>query len=410
MATSIKRIEKDFLLKVLHDEQIPIMLSFNRSPYVLFVEQAPKREIRFKANKPVDGLKIGNKLELMFDYRSQTITFTVIVSGLKDNSITGDAPEFLYKNLSRSFTRVITPNDLKVQFSFKGDRYKLAFPKMTEFEPTDQPALSDEFDAKNIKELIGQLSNWAFENANGHKLVMFKDQAPKSLEERLMAETGKILFLPSTLTDFPTVDPFPKKRIITLELFKRFLETAGTDKLFVDDAVARFLKSKRDAGIFSDVWMPILFQEYVIGYIRIWIDAAGKPPFDLSVVESLMQFAKVLAYSLKVNHYFKAAEVKKEAFQGKLIDVSASGLLFAHNNAALASSLLPDSDIEVTLSTAKRTIKTAARIVRRYKDSTQSYFGCRYTEIAPEDLRFLFEHIYGKPFTDADAGLLSGKV
>jgi hypothetical protein len=28
----------------------------------------------------------------------------------------------------------------------------------------------------------------------------------------------------------------------------------------------------------------------------------------------------------------------------------------------------------------------------------------------PEDLRFLFEYIYGKPFTDTDVNLLSGQV
>jgi hypothetical protein len=30
--------------------------------------------------------------------------------------------------------------------------------------------------------------------------------------------------------------------------------------------------------------------------------------------------------------------------------------------------------------------------------------------MAPEDLRFLFEYIYGKPFSDADAAFLSGQV
>jgi hypothetical protein len=30
--------------------------------------------------------------------------------------------------------------------------------------------------------------------------------------------------------------------------------------------------------------------------------------------------------------------------------------------------------------------------------------------MAPEDLRFLFEFIYGKPFTDSDAAFLTGQV
>ena len=39
MATPIKRIEKDFLLKVLFDEQIPVMVLYNKSEYTVFVEK-----------------------------------------------------------------------------------------------------------------------------------------------------------------------------------------------------------------------------------------------------------------------------------------------------------------------------------------------------------------------------------
>ncbi|GAB1481646.1 hypothetical protein MASR2M78_04610 [Treponema sp.] len=410
MATPIKRIEKDFLLKVLFDEQIPIMLRFGRSEYVVTVSEAPKREVKLVANEPVAGLRAGSKLELMFDYRSQTISFTLTVISSKDESIVAEAPEFLYKNLNRSFSRVISPDDLKVSFTFRGDRYSLSFPKIAEFEPVELPPYSDQFDPKNIKDLVNQLSNWANESASGHKLVMFKESKPTSIEERIISETGKTLFIPSTQTDLPEVDPNPRKRIITESIFKQFLEASGTDAVFIEATVERFLKSKRDADIYSDAWIPILFQEYVIGYIRIWIDTVGKPPFDLALVDTLHQFAKVLAFSLKENGYFKAGAVKKETYTGKLIDVSASGLLFSHPLSALTSSLLPDSEIDVRLSTPKRSVSCAALIVRRYKDNTNSYYGCRYINIAPEDLRFLFEHIYGKPFTDDDASFLTGKV
>ncbi len=403
MATPIKRIEKDFLLKVLFDEQIPLMMKFGRAEYVMTVEEAPKHSMKMRGNRPVEGIRRGAKLELMFDYRGQAISFTAIAEDAKDQSLSVEAPEFLYKNLTRSFSRVTTPADLKVVFSFHGDRYDLAFPKTTEYEPAESPVYSDVFDPSNIKELVNQLSAWAFDAASGHKLAMFRDAKPTSIEERIVAETGKALFIPSTQSDIPSVDPHPKKRIITDDVFKRFLESNGTDKLYVDDAAARFLKGKRDAGLYSDLWAPILFQEYVIGYIHLWIDTVGKPPFDPSVLDTLYQFSKVLAYSLKMNGYFKNATLKKDAFPGKVIDVSASGLLFSNPSASLATSLLPDSEIDIQLVAGKRTVRTPARIVRRYKDASAHYFGCRYTEIAPEDLRFLFEYLYGKPFTDADA-------
>lgn len=410
MATPIKRIEKDFMLKVLFDESLPLLLKFGRSEYVLTVDKAPNHSIHLRANRPVEGAKKGSRLELMFDYRGQAVSFTVIVEQTKENQIIAESPEFLYKNLSRSFSRVSTPSDMKAIFTFRGDRYDLGFPKTLEFEPADQPVYSELFNPANIRELVNQLSVWARETSSGHKMVMFRDSKPTAPEELIVAMTGKSLFIPSTQTDLPAIDPYPKKRLITQEIYKRYLENAGTDPKFTDEALARFLKAKASAGIYSELWAPILFQEYVIGYIHMWIDAVGKPPFDPSILETVYQFGKVLAYSLNVNGYFKASKIRKDPFPGKVIDLSASGILFANPSSALASSLLPDSEIELLLNAGKRTMRTVARIVRRYKDVGLHYFGCRFMVIAPEDLRFLFEYLYGKPFTDADATFPTGKA
>ncbi|MDR1319750.1 MAG: PilZ domain-containing protein, partial [Treponema sp.] len=73
MATPIKRIEKDFLLKVLYDEQIPIMYLRDRTEYILILEKPAKSEIVFRADRPISKLKIRSKLDLMFDYRGQVI-------------------------------------------------------------------------------------------------------------------------------------------------------------------------------------------------------------------------------------------------------------------------------------------------------------------------------------------------
>ena len=148
----------------------------------------------------------------------------------------------------------------------------------------------------------------------------------------------------------------------------------------------------------------------MIGYIHIWIETANKPPFDFNILDTLYQFAKVLASSLKDHGYFDKGKVKKESFQGKVVDISASGMLFAYPHSSLSTALLVDSELDVELITPKRTIKTDAKIVRRYNDASMGYFGCRFVSIAPEDLRFLFEYIYGRPFTDQDATFIAGKV
>jgi c-di-GMP-binding flagellar brake protein YcgR len=410
MATPIKRIEKDFLLKVLYDEQIPIMYLRDRTEYILILDKPAKSEVVFRADRPISRLKVRSRLDLMFDYKGQVIIFTVEVSSFKDNIITAAAPDALYKNLDRSYSRVSTPSDLQVQLTFLGDRYSLSFPRVMEFESGNMGDLLRDMDPRNLSGLIEQMAGWIKNYANGYKLIIFKDIKPSATEERIVAETGKTLFLPSTLANFPQADPYPKKRLITEEMFNRYLESTGVDLAYVDDARARFIKAKFDGGIFSDVWVPVLFQEYVIGYIHVWINKEGKLPFDYGVIDTLYQFAKVLAYSLKINGYFEKGKLKNEPFEGKVIDISASGLLFAYPHSNLSSALMPDTELSVKLLTPKRNVNANARIVRRYKDNSQGYFGCRFLDLAPEDMRFLFEYIYGKPFTDLDASFLTGQV
>jgi hypothetical protein len=410
MSTPIKRIEKDFLLKVLYDEQIPVMYLNDRTQYILYMDKPAKSEVFFRSDRPIAGLKPRKKLDLMFDYKGQVIIFSLEVSAVKDTQIAAETPEYLFKNLDRSYSRVNTPVDLKVQFTFRGDRFQLHYPKIQEYESGEIGDWMSNLDPKNLQGLIDQMSAWINGYASGYKMVIFKETKPATTEERIVAETGKTLYLPSTLANFPQSDPYPKKRLITEEMFRRYLESTGVDPLYIDDALNRFIKQKFDAGFFSDAWIPILFQEYVIGYIHIWINKEGKLPFDYNVVETLYQFSKILAFSLKINGYFNSGRVKNEPFEGKIMDISASGLLFAYPHSAMSSALLPDSELAVRLTVPKRTISASARIVRRYKDNAMGYFGCRFLDMTPEDMRFLFEYLYGKPFTDSDASFVSGKV
>lgn len=410
MATPIKRIEKDFLLKVLYDEQLPVMYLRNRTEYVLHVEKPTRTEMYLICDRPISGIKVNKRMELMFDYHGQVIIFSVLVTLIKDEHIIAEAPEFLYKNLARSFSRVQSPPDLTVQFSFSGDRYSLSFPKVQDYESENVSGLVQNVNPQDLQGLIGQMAQWIKDYADGYKLIIFKDQKPSSTEERIVAETGKSLFLANTQSNLPKTDPYPKKRIITEDMFRRYLESTGVSPQFIDDAIVRFLKNKFDKQIYSDAWIPILFQEYVIGYIHVWISKEGKTPFDYALTDTLYQFAKVLAYSLKINGYFDSGLIKEERFEGRVIDISVSGLLFVYPNSNLSVALLPDSELAIKLMTPKRAISASARIVRRYKDSSMGYFGCRFLDMLPEDMRFLFEFIYGKPLLDQDVNFLAGQV
>jgi c-di-GMP-binding flagellar brake protein YcgR len=377
----------------------------------LTLAQPAGEELVFRPDRNLGKLKNYSKLPLLFNYRGQVIDFNVEVLAQKDELVYCKAPSTLYKNLDRNYLRVDAPSDIKILFTFRGDRYNLAFPKVMEYENVLADDLLKNLDYRNLSGLIKQITALLSNFSDGYKIINFKDRKPESMEERIISETGKTLFIPSTVGFLPKTDPYPKKRIITEDLFKRYLETTGVGSTFLDDNCARFLKNKFEDNIYSDAWVPILFHEYVIGYIHIWIDKQGRLPFDFNILDNVYQYAKVLAFALKENGYFEHGKVENESFAGKVLDISASGLLFACplGNALLAT-LLIDAELTVSIEAPNRTINVIARIVRRFKDKTAGYFGCRFMNMEPEDVRFLFEHLYGRQIDDSDTAFLSGQV
>jgi hypothetical protein len=237
---------------------------------------------------------------------------------------------------------------------------------------------------------------------------MFKERVPESLEERLIVRTGKIYYLPTAIGGLPLVDPYVRPRIVTRDILVDFLREQRMRDDLVEDEVARFERNKKSTGILSELMIPMIFQEYVIGYVCLVNKQIGKPPFDLALLETFHQFAKVLVYSLKINGYFRDAPKRVSDFPAEVIDISAGGLLFTNASKELATSLLPGSAIEVNIRTGGRSVRAAGTVKRTYRDAELVYYGIEYEEIAPEDFRFLFEALYGRNFTDADATGIEG--
>ena len=399
MATPVKTIEKEYLLRVLYDEDIPIIFYRDGAEYAFFLSKPIRDEIVLQSRQPVDIIKVKDRLELTFEFRSKKVAFDVEVLQIKDQEITCNMPNFFYKDLDRAYSRVNLPPQMQISFSFLGDRYNLSFPKVMEYDVEDFGELLQDKDPKNLSGLIEQMAAWIKHYSNNHRLVLFKDNKPSITEERVIAETGKALFLPSTRGSLPLDDPFPRRRIITENIFKRYLESTGIGLGFVSSACARFLKAKADNGILSDVWIPILFHEYVIGYIHAWNEDKGKPPFDYTMMDTLYQFTKVLAHSLEVNGYFAKGKIKNSSFEGKVVDISASGLLFAYPYTDLSSALAPDSKLVISMTAPQRAITVNAVIVRRFKDKSLGYYGCQFENLGDDDFRYLYHFIYGKPYT-----------
>jgi hypothetical protein len=403
MATNLKRIEKEFILGSARDDKIPFLLIAGSGEWPCLIASIVPDGITFSHAMPLRLLRRSQVYEFRFIYREQPMAFRARILEVKDSSVTTEMPEAVYKNLGRRYSRRAPPTELTVSFSFKGDRFQLSFPTTREFEPVAEPERDSAFDPRDIRALVAEFNDRASEFASERAVRMFKERHPESVEERLIVRTGKIYYLPSAAGGLPVIDPYVTPRIVTRDVFADFLRDEDVREDLVSDEVMRFERNKKTAGILSELMIPLLFQEYVIGYVYLVNTLPGKPPFDLPVLETFHLFAKVLAYSLKVNGYFRNAPKKAQDFAADVIDISAGGLMFSNTSRELATSLLPGSDIELTIKAKGRSVKALATVKRLFRDASRSYFGIEYAELEPEDFRFLFECLYGRAFTDEDA-------
>jgi hypothetical protein len=408
MATNLKRIEKEFILGSARDDQIPLLLIAGTGEWPCRIATIAAEGIVLSHGMPIRLLRRGQSYEFRFSYREQAMAFRARIEEVRESQLTIEPPEAVYKNLGRRYSRRAPPGELAVSFSFKGDRFDLSFPKSREFETLSEPERDSAFDPKDIRALVAEFNDRASEFATERAVRMFKDRKPESVEERLIVRTGRIYYLPSAAGGLPVVDPYVAPRIVARDAFEDFLREEGVRDDLVADEVQRFERNKKASGILSEMMIPLLFQEYVIGYVYLCNKQPGRSPFDLPVLETFHQFAKVLAYSLKTNGYFRNAPKKPQDFAADVIDISAGGLLFSSASRDLSTSLLPGSDIEIQIKAKSRTIKLLGGVKRIYRDAARSYFGIEYSELEPEDFRFLFESLYGRPFTDDDAAGLEG--
>jgi hypothetical protein len=208
--------------------------------------------------------------------------------------------------------------------------------------------------------------------------------------------------------DFPSRDPFPDERVITKPELIKLEEEAGSQAYVITSKLGNILYEKTKKEITAELWCPVLYNEYVVGYIHIWNTTARRERLSREIFEYVQEFAKTLCYSLVTNGYFKVENSTERRYEAPIIDMSASGLLFAHTSPDLIRDLLVHTDLELTVKLEKRTMLIGARIMRKFKDAENSYFGVLFLRLDQEDFKVLFRFLYGKQFDPKLEGVWEG--
>ncbi len=409
MGTEVGRIEKEFVFKSLIAEGVACDVHGSRRELRCRFSAADEDTLTVTPIEgTVSGFAAGDDVRIFFYLRNNYHTFVSRVRRAEATGLVVEQPPGLYKNLQRKYERVRISGDVNVSFSLRGAKVELNFPKSDRYSPVEPPEQDSSFDANRIEEVVRTFRAKMETLTSDNQIVMLRDRAARSWEERTIVRMGKTLWIPSTAEDFPVRDPFPDERIITRSELVRLEEEAGAAAYVVTSRLGNIMYEKSKRDIVSELWVPVLYNEYIVGYIRAWNTGDRRERISRETVEFVQEFAKVLCYSLVTNGYFKLENSTERRFEAPIIDMSASGLLFAHTSADLAKELLVHADLALTMRIDRRTLSVGARIMRKFRDAESVYFGVLFLRIDEDDFRFLYQYLYGKPYDPSTDGTWEG--
>ena len=395
MANEIKRIEKEFILKNLSESRTPLEIHIGAERLQAFVERVSEERLWIRLADDVfpDGVR---DLTAFFRFRNNPMTFKTRVIEHDEEVAELQQPSELFRDLTRSFERIRRPAGVSVTFLFKGQQVQLDYPDSDQYEPAEDPGIEPGFDATQIAELLKAFRERATRFATESKIVMFRERKPSNFQERLIARSGKILVLPFYTAESQIRSPEIRERLLSQDEIITLKGEEGEDMFSVLEQIGKIVESNRSRRIWHELYCPVLFRQYVVGYLYLIRSGNDQERFEPGTFDFLLQFGRVLAYSLKVNGYFKAEPRIDEFDSAELIDISGSGLLFSYPPDGPDILLYTDLDLKIVL--GEERIPVRGRVMRKYNDSERVYIAIQFIELDPDDMEKLFLHIYGKSY------------
>ncbi len=397
MSREIRRIEKEFILKNAIEKHLPIELHYetHRYGYVL-VSMTEDELVLHPAGESGLSAQLDEAVVAFMRFRGQVITFKTKITDSRNDALVLRQPEIVYRDLSRGFERILSPDGISVSFMVEGTRVDLSYPASENYEPVQEPTFDPGFDATQISELLRTFRERAGEHSSDNKIVMFRERKPQTFQERIVARSGKILILPFPQSDFQSLAGDVRDRVLSQEEAIEVEKRAGGEVFTMLDTINQVVKSLNDKEIWEELYCPVLYQEYVVGYLYMIKSGRDVNRFDAQAVEFVLQLSRILAYSLKANGYFREQPVEEEYDEAQLIDISGSGVLFSYPVDGPSMSLYEDIDLVIHLEEDE--IPASGRIMRKYKDAGRMYFGVQFTDLGTRGMERLFDRLYGMEY------------
>ncbi|MDR1469657.1 MAG: PilZ domain-containing protein [Spirochaetaceae bacterium] len=418
MATPIQRIEKEYILGTLNGKNIPLKCFAGKHEHTFTLREIGKDRLIFESKDSLSVFQKNMKIELKFSVHStltDIITFSVYVYEAVGRRLITSIPDYLYKNLSRAYSRVRQTPGLNMVIRKNGFYYDLDCEKISGVDSAASDNLVLQLNEADVNAAMNEHLNWIQQKTDGYKLVLFKDNvlsspASASLEEKAVGKRGKILFISIPSGGFVSEAENSGEMFFTEQSLTEYLLDNGENPESARKKIDGLLNQRVAQGVCSDCYIPVIFRSYIIGYMHIWVNEGENPPLTLSSIEKFRRFAKIIVLSLEWDNYFEGDKKEIPPFSPKLLDMSAGGFLFVLDPSKEKITYAVDDQFAVRIAISDRVIRCKASVVRNHSDMMYAYYGCKFDDMAIEDTRFLFEAIYGKPFTDNDIQFVAGAV
>ncbi|MCF7928296.1 MAG: DUF1577 domain-containing protein [Spirochaetales bacterium] len=403
MGTEVHRIEKEFIFRTLMDQDVKVEVHAGKDTIHCTVADYTGDELQLRAESDEwSEISEDDEISIYFRFHENVMTCETKVLESKGEIIRVEYPEGLYKNLKRKYERVPAPDEMDLFFSFKSQNQGFPFPKSEEYNPVQQPDDQDIKRYRRLPQIIQAFRNRCKEFSSDSQIVMFREKKPRTFEERIVARLGRSLFLPDTGGSFPEKDPYPDGRIITLDALERYVNQYEKEASDYPGNSADYLAQRASTGNKSELYTPILFHQYVVGYITVQNSSPRARPFDWKIFEYVYNFSRRLAFALQLNGYFSQSGQTPASFNALVIDISASGMLVAYPSPDLLESVGLYEDLELAIRIGSRRVIINARVMRKFVARDLTYFGLQFMDMEPEDLRFLYEYLYGRKYDEDD--------
>lgn len=392
MAVAMQRIQKEFVLRELVDKQTGIDLHHGTQRYTSTLQTFNEHRLTLQVSAEHE-LRERELVRAYFSSGGHVMTFRSRVRRIEPDVILVDNPESIYRRLQREFERVQPPDDFRARLFFEGLPLGLDFPSSLRYvEPEEEINLSSRFDPSSISDLLKSFRDYATGIKAESKIVMFRARRPSSFAERIITRAGRILLLPMNDTIAHEVGV---EHVLTEEdVHALAMEQLHDEATLMADFAAEIERiSSFERG--SELYAPILYRRYVVGYLALVGGSKTRRYFDAEIVNFVREFCSVLAYSLNENGYFEGA-VRPEPTQAEIVDISASGMLVALS--VDAPDIKSGAGVEVAIDTNARTLRIGSRVVRTITNADRRFLALRFIELDADDSAFLLRVLYGEEY------------